>query len=151
LTDSRTIHACCVVVGEAGLLIRGPSGAGKSSLVREILLHAGHTGRFCRLVSDDRTRLRAQHGRLVAYPVEPLSGCLEVRGIGIVRQAFERAAVIRLVVDLSEDPPRLPGDEDGQVGLCGVMVPRIRGRTGAMSADIALVCLSGVCDTVVTL
>jgi HPr kinase/phosphorylase len=151
LTDSRTIHACCVVVGEAGLLIRGPSGAGKSSLVREILLHAGHTGRFCRLVSDDRTRLKAQHGRLVASPVEPLSGCLEIRGIGIVRQAFEPAAVIRLVVDLSEDPPRLPGDEDGQVSLCGVMVPRIRGRTGAMSADIALACLSGVCDTVVTL
>jgi HPr kinase/phosphorylase len=59
--------------------------------------------------------------------------------------------VIRLVIDLSEDVPRYPDDRDGQVDLCGVMVSRIRGRTGAMSADIALARLSGVCDTVVTL
>jgi serine kinase of HPr protein (carbohydrate metabolism regulator) len=145
------IHASCVLVGEAGLLIRGESGTGKSSLVREILFHADRTGRFCRLVSDDRTRVTAHHGRLVAHPVEPLSGCLEIRGVGIVRQPFEPAAVIRLVIDLSEDVPRYPDDRDGQVDLCGVMVSRIRGRTGAMSADIALARLSGVCDTVVTL
>ncbi len=30
-------HASCVVVGEAGVLIRGPSGSGKSTLAREIL------------------------------------------------------------------------------------------------------------------
>lgn len=151
MTDPETIHASCVVVGEAGLLIRGPSGTGKSSLVREILFHAERTGRFCRLVSDDRTRLTARHGRLVASPVDPLSGCLEVRGIGIVRRSFEPAAVVRLVIDLSEDPERYPEDRDGQVDLCGVMVPRIRGRDGASSADIALARLSGVCDTVVTL
>jgi serine kinase of HPr protein (carbohydrate metabolism regulator) len=148
---SETIHASCVVVREAGLLIRGPSGAGKSSLVREILFHGERTGRFCRLVSDDRTRLTARHGRLVASPVEPLSGCLEVRGVGIVRRSFEPAAVVRLVIDLSEDAIRYPEEQDGQVALCGVMVPRIRGRTGAISADIALAHLSGVCDTVVTL
>lgn len=151
MTDPETIHASCVVVGEAGLLIRGPSGTGKSSLVREILFHAERTGRFCRLVSDDRTRLTARHGRLVASPVDPLSGCLEVRGIGIVRRSFEPAAVVRLVVDLSEDPERYPEDGDGQVELCGVMVPRLRGQAGASSADIALARLSGVCDTVVTL
>ena len=151
MTGPETIHASCVVVGEAGLLIRGPSGAGKSSLVREILFRAGRTGRFCRLVSDDRTRLAAQHGRLVASPVEPLSGCLEVRGVGIVRLPFEPAAVVRLVLDLSEDPERYPGDRDGRVELCGVMVPRLCGRAGASSADIAIARLSGVCDTVVTL
>ncbi|RDI62487.1 HPr kinase/phosphorylase [Microvirga subterranea] len=151
MTGPETIHASCVVVGEAGLLIRGPSGAGKSSLVREILFRAGRTGRFCRLVSDDRTRLAAQHGRLVASPVEPLSGCLEVRGVGIVRSPFEPAAVVRLVIDLSEDPERYPGDRDGRVELCGVMVPRLCGRAGASSADIAIARLSGVCDTVVTL
>jgi len=152
LNDAATIHACCVVVGEDGLLIRGASGAGKSSLAREILFHAGRAGLFCRLVSDDRTRLRPQHGRLVASPVEPISGCIEVRGVGIVRQPFEPAAVIRLVVDLSEDdPPRHPEEQDGHVDLCGVMVPRLRVRTGAFSADIALARLSGVYDTVMTL
>lgn len=152
MTDASTIHACCVVVGEAGLLIRGPSGTGKSSLAREILFHAGRDGRFCRLVSDDRTRLLPRHGRLVAFPVEPLAGCIEMRGVGILRRPFEPAAVVRLVLDLSEDdPPRHPEEQDGRVELCGVMVPRLRARTGAFSADIALARLSGVYDTVMTL
>jgi serine kinase of HPr protein (carbohydrate metabolism regulator) len=151
LSSAETIHACCVVVGEAGLLIRGASGAGKSSLAREILFHGGRTGRFCRLVSDDRTKLRSQHGRLVASPAEPIAGCIEIRGLGIVRQPFEPAAVIRLVIDLSDDPPRHPDARDAQVEFCGVMVPRIHGRAGTPSADIALALLSGVCDTVVTL
>ncbi|MCB5174962.1 HPr kinase/phosphorylase [Microvirga lenta] len=151
MTGSETIHACCVVVGEAGLLIRGASGAGKSSFAREILFHGGRAGRFCRLVSDDRTRLEARHGRLLAFAVAPIAGCIEIRGVGIVRQSFEPAAVVRLVADLSDDPPRHPEEQDGQVRLCGVMVPRVHMRTRAFSTDIALARLSGVCDTVVTL
>jgi serine kinase of HPr protein (carbohydrate metabolism regulator) len=151
LSGPETIHACCVVVGEAGLLIRGPSGAGKSTLAREVVLHARLAGRFGCLVSDDRTRLTNRHGRLVANPVAPLAGHLEIHGLGIVHQPFEPAAVIRLVVDLCEDPPRYPEGQEGNIILCGVMVPRIRMRAGAVSADIALSGLSGVCDTVVTL
>lgn len=151
MSAPETIHACCVLVGEAGLLIRGPSGAGKSTLAREVVSHAALAGRFARLVSDDRTRIENRHGRLVAGPVEPIAGCIEVHGLGIVRQPFEPAAVIRLVIDLSEAPPRYPDEEDGSVTLCGVMVTRIRMKTGAISADIAVNCLSGVCDTVVTL
>jgi serine kinase of HPr protein (carbohydrate metabolism regulator) len=147
----ETIHASCVLVGEAGLLIRGASDAGKSSLAREIIFHAAQAGRFSRLVSDDRTRVQALHGRLVAWPTSPLAGCIEVRGVGIVRRPFEPAAVIRLIVDLSEDPERYPEELEGHAGLCGVMVPRLHMRTGAFSADIALGRLSGVCDTVVTL
>ena len=147
----ETIHACCVIVGEAGLLIRGPSGSGKSTLARDVVFRAIQAGRFARLVSDDRTRIAPRNGRLVGSPVEPLAGLTEIRGIGIVRQLFEAAAVIRLVIDLSEDPPRYPDERDGNVVLCGVMVPRLRMETGATSADIALACLSGVCDTVVTL
>ena len=56
----ETIHAGCVLVGEAGLLIRGASGSGKSALAREVVSLALGTGRFGRLVSDDRTRLEAQ-------------------------------------------------------------------------------------------
>lgn len=146
-----TIHASCVVVGEAGLLIRGASGAGKSTLAREMVFRARQAGRFARLVSDDRTRITAKHGRLVASPVEPLAGHLEIHGLGIVRQSFEAAAVIRLVVDLCEDPPRYPDEPDGNVVLCGVIVPRLRMQAGAISANIAIEFLSGVCDTVVTL
>jgi HPr kinase/phosphorylase len=151
VTASETVHAGCVVVGEAGLLIRGASGAGKSTLAREIVLRAGRSGRFARLVSDDRTSLTARHGRLVAGPVRPLAGHLEIHGLGIVQQPYEPAAVIRLVVDLGGDPPRYPEEQDRNLVLCGVMVPRIRLRAGAISADLVLGCLSGVCDTVVTL
>ncbi|WP_229426580.1 HPr kinase/phosphorylase [Microvirga alba] len=147
----ETIHGSCVVVGEAGLLIRGASGAGKSTFARDILLHAGREGRFCRLVSDDRTRIAPRHGRLVASPVHPLAGCIEVRGIGIVRQPFEQAAVIRLVIDLCEHSSRYPDPQDATIVLCGVVLPRVFSQSGALFADIVLGRLSGVCDTVVTL
>jgi serine kinase of HPr protein (carbohydrate metabolism regulator) len=151
LSEAQTIHGGCVLVGEAGLLIRGASGSGKSTLAREVVSLALRGGRFGRLVSDDRTRLEAHHGRLLARPVEPLRGSIEVFGLGIVRQPFEAAAVIRLVIDLSDDPARYPEEQDKHVALCGVMVPRIRMQAGAISADVALACLSGLCDTVVTL
>ncbi|MBA1155435.1 HPr kinase/phosphorylase [Microvirga mediterraneensis] len=151
MSGGETIHAGCVLVGEAGLLIRGASGSGKSTLAREVVALALRAGRFGRLVSDARTRLEAHHGRLLARPVEPLGGRIEVFGLGIIRQPFEKAAVVRLVADLSDDPVRYPEEEDRQVELCGVMIPRIRMQAGASSADVALACLSGVCDTVVTL
>jgi HPr kinase/phosphorylase len=148
---AETIHAGCIVVGEAGLLIRGESGAGKSTLAREILFHANRAGLFQRLVSDDRTRIGARHGRLVASPVEPILGCMEVRGVGIIRQTFEPAAVIRLVIDLCDDPPRYPKEQDAYITFCGVTLPRMQARNGGFSADIALNRLSCVCDTVMTL
>jgi HPr kinase/phosphorylase len=151
LNAHETIHAGCVLIGEAGLLIRGASGSGKSALAREVVSLALGTGRFGRLVSDDRTRLEAHHGRLLARPVEPLGGSIEVFGLGIVRRPFEAAAVVRLVLDLSDDPARYPEEQDKHVVLCGVMIPRIRMQAGAISADVALGCLSGVCDTIVTL
>ena len=151
MSKPENVHACCVVVGEAGLLIRGPSGSGKSTLAREVVFRAGQAGRFGRLVSDDRTRLETRHGRLLARPVEPLDGCIEICGLGIVRQPFETAAIVRLVIDLCESPPRYPEEEDKHVVLCGVMVPRVRMQAGAISADLAVSCLSCVCNTVVTL
>ena len=147
MTALEALHAGCVIVGEAGLLIRGASGAGKSTLAREIILRAAQAGRFARLVSDDRTWLANRHGRLVAGPVEPLEGHLEIHGLGIVRQPFEPGAVVRLVIDLCGDPPRYPEDHDRNIVLCGVMVPRLRMRAGAVSADIALGRLSGVFAT----
>ena len=150
MSEAQTLHAGCVLIGEAGLLIRGASGSGKSTLAREVVSRTLQAGRFGRLVSDDRTRIEARHGRLVASPVQPLDGCIEVFGLGIVRQSHEAAAVIRLTIDLCEELPRFPEEQDRHIRLCGVMVPRIRMQAGAISADIALKCLSGVCDTVVT-
>jgi serine kinase of HPr protein (carbohydrate metabolism regulator) len=135
----ETIHATCLVVGEAGLLIRGPSGSGKSTSAREIVAAARQAGLFARLVSDDRTRIGMRHGRLVAGAVEAIAGRIEARGVGILHVPFEARAVVRLVLDLSSyEPPRLPQGEDAVVTLCGVMVPRLLQRSGATSAGLVL-------------
>jgi HPr kinase/phosphorylase len=123
---AATLHASCVVVGEAGLVIRGASGSGKSSLARQIMRAGERGGLFARLVCDDRVRVEACHGRVVASPVAAIAGCIEVRGIGLVTVPFEGAAIVRWVVDLTEEPPRLPETAEGTVPLCGVAVPRLQ-------------------------
>lgn len=96
-------HASCVAVGGAGALILGPSGAGKSRLALE-LIALGAT-----LVSDDRVALRREGDVIIASPPKPLEGLVEARGIGLLQTGFDRAAVLRLAVDLgAAEPDRLP-------------------------------------------
>ncbi|HEX2136131.1 MAG TPA: serine/threonine protein kinase [Microvirga sp.] len=135
----ETVHATCVVIDEAGVLIRGAPGAGKSTLARELVAAAALAGRFARLVSDDRTRLAARHGRLVAEAVGATAGWIEARGVGILSVAHEPRAVVRLLVELSaEEPNRMPTPEEGLATLCGVMVSCIRARSGTPLADLVL-------------
>ena len=47
--------------------------------------------------------------------VEALAGLIEIRGIGLVRQAAEPAVVVRLIVDLSADEPGAPA-RSGRTG-----------------------------------
>lgn len=122
-----TLHATCVVVGEAGILIRGPSGTGKSTLAQALIAAAGRTG-FARLVCDDRVRVENCHGRLIARAVPAIAGLVEARGVGILPVAFETAAVIRLVVDGGGPPAeRLPEAAQTQTRICGVTLARIAG------------------------
>lgn len=147
----ETVHGSCLVVGEAGVLIRGEAGAGKSTLLRRLLLQARTMGLFACLVSDDRTRLEARNARLVARPVEAIAGLIEARGIGLTRQTFEPAAVLHLLIDISRDEPmRYPEEVDRQANLCGVMLPRIRIGIDAFSEDMILGLLTGTCDIFVT-
>jgi HPr kinase/phosphorylase len=139
MAESATIHAGCVLIGEKAVLITGSSGAGKSSLARELLAAARQRGRFGRLVSDDRTRLEARHGRLIARPVEAISGLIEVRGLGLVAAEHEAAGVVGLLVELwADEPPRLPEASQASITLCGVVIPRIYGRTGAPIGEVVL-------------
>jgi serine kinase of HPr protein (carbohydrate metabolism regulator) len=136
---AETVHATCVVIDEGGVLIRGAPAAGKSTLARELVAIALLQGRFARLVSDDRTRLRADHGRLVAHAVAATAGRMEARGLGLLNVAHEERAVVRLVVELStQEPRRFPEPEESVVPLCGIMVPCIRGRSGAPLAHLVL-------------
>jgi HPr kinase/phosphorylase len=130
---SATVHATCVVLREAGILIRGPSGSGKSRLAGELLARA--SGGFARLVCDDRLGLENRSGRLVAREVPAIAGRIEVRGLGLMPVPHEPAAVVRLVVDVSPDHgERLPEEEDATVDVCGVLLPRLAGRLESLAA-----------------
>ncbi|SFK47652.1 HPr kinase/phosphorylase [Methylorubrum salsuginis] len=125
-TASLTVHASCVLLGEAGVLVRGPAGSGKSSLCLALLDRADLEGRHAALVGDDRIRLEAYHGRLVARPHPALAGLIEIRGHGIRRlAAHAEAAVLRLVVDLVETAERMPAEPVATERLLGVSLPRL--------------------------
>ena len=127
-----TLHASAVLVGARAVLIRGPSGSGKSRLAFE-LIEAGRTGalRFARLVADDRVYLETANGRLLARAAEPLAGLIEVRGVGLLRIAYEPNAVVGLVIDLGAvDVARLPDAEQLKAEISGIALPRL-----AVAAD----------------
>ena len=130
--EAPTVHASAVLVGARAVLIRGLPGSGKSRLALA-LLDAADSGllRFARLVGDDRILLEACHGRLLARPAATLAGCIEVRGLGIRRLAFEPVAVVGLVVDLAAaDAERLPAP-GGRETICGIELPRLAVAAGA--------------------
>ncbi|MBV1697101.1 MAG: HPr kinase/phosphatase C-terminal domain-containing protein [Hyphomicrobiales bacterium] len=134
MTDQRTTHASAVLVGARAVLIRGPSGSGKSRLALE-LIEAGHAGRlrFARLVADDRVRLEAVGGRLLASPAKALAGLIEVRGAGLLRMPYETSAVVGVVVDLAAaDASRLPNRDRRKTEVEGISLPRL-----AVAADAA--------------
>jgi HPr kinase/phosphorylase len=121
------VHASAVLVGERALLIRGPSGSGKSRLAFA-LLDAARAGilSYARLVADDRVKIFAAGGRLLAAAPETIRGMIEIRGLGIQRVDCEPLALVGLVVDLAaEDGARLPETSRGEVEILGVKVPRL--------------------------
>lgn len=149
--DAATLHATCVAVGEAGILIRGASGAGKSRLALEILEAARGRGLFARLVADDRVRVENRHGRLVARPHPAIAGRIERRGVGILALPHLDAAVLRLVVDLAAtSPPRLPEPEALDARILRVRLPRLETRADDGIAMVALDVAGGLCVTGVT-
>lgn len=124
-SDPPTVHAGAVLIGRDGVLIRGASGSGKSTLARALVAETRAAGRFAAHVADDRVVLRAAAGRLLARPASRLAGLVEVRGRGILAVDHEPAAVIRLVVDLVEAPPRLPDDAERETEIEGIRLPRL--------------------------
>ena len=123
---TSAVHATCIVIRDRGVLITGPSGAGKTSLALRLIDLAGRQGLFCALVGDDRVLLSPEGPRLVARPHPAIAGLIERRGSGIVACAFEPAAVVGLVIELTqESPERMPDAKNLTIGLAGVTLPRI--------------------------
>ena len=113
------VHATCVAIDGAGVLIRGESGAGKSDLALR-LIDGGAA-----LVADDQVALERRGDELWARAPEALRGRIEVRGVGIVELPALDAAKLVLAVDLAdpETIERLP--ESGCETLCGAALPRL--------------------------
>jgi HPr kinase/phosphorylase len=145
------LHATCVVIGEAGVLIRGPSGSGKSLLAREIVLEAGRDGSFARLVGDDQVEIEERHGRLIARALASIAGRLELRGLGLRSVPYEPAAVVRLVVDcLPEPPARMPEASEMRTQLSGITVLRLALSARPGASRIVLWRLGELDDTSMT-
>lgn len=101
--SSETIHASCVAIGGAAVLIEGRSGAGKSDLALRLI------DRGAVLVSDDYTMLMRKGGKLLARAPANLAGKIEVRGIGIIEMPHVEDIPVALIVAIVESPPRMPG------------------------------------------
>src|SRR5690348_6291197 len=88
------LHATCIAIGRAAVLLRGPSGAGKSDLALR-LIDGG-----ARLVADDQVELAAENGCLIARAPAAIAGRIEARGAGILPAPAVAEAPVALVADL---------------------------------------------------
>ncbi|MGE4373224.1 MAG: HPr kinase/phosphorylase [Xanthobacter sp.] len=137
-----SIHAGCVAVGDAGILVRGPAGSGKSTFILKLILDAPRCLPQGELVADDRVLLSLGHGALWAAPSPVLAGLVEVRGLGILR--FPHRPYVRLthVVDLGEENDRLP--ERRNVDVKGINLRQIVSKDAARAVLMLAAALTGM-------
>lgn len=113
------VHASCVEIAGAGILLLGASGSGKSDLALRLL----DTG--ARLVGDDRIDLASEAGALVARAPAAIAGKIEVRGLGILSFPALARSHVRMAVDLvpASAVERLP--ESRHCSYLGIELPLI--------------------------
>lgn len=139
--DSAIVHATAVAIGGRAVLLRGASGSGKSDLALR-LIDAG-----ARLISDDYSQLRREDDAIVVRAPEPLSGLLEVRGLGIVRVEALAEAPLALIADLvaPQDVERMP--EPYSETIFGLSIPIVEvapfEASAAAKLRFALAALTG--------
>jgi serine kinase of HPr protein (carbohydrate metabolism regulator) len=144
MSESASVHASAVLVGQRAVLIRGPSGAGKSRLAFDLIL-AGRAGQVppAVLVGDDRVHLATAGEQLLVRPARELAGLIEIRGLGIRRCDFTNEAMVGLVVDLAtDDAERMPPHEALKVCLNGVILPRIPVEAGFSPLPLVVAALT---------
>lgn len=142
---SQTLHAACVVIGEAAVLIIGRSGSGKSRLARRLVTLVSQQGLHAQLVGDDRIILTASGGRVVARCHPAIAGRAEVREIGIMDVDMASAGVVTLVVELSEIAvDRLPPDGGHWTTLEGVRLPVLQLASQHPAEDAARLVLTRI-------
>ena len=124
--SSENLHASSVAIDGRAVIISGPSGSGKSDLALRLL------DRGFVLVSDDRTIVRKQSGKVLASSPDTIRGKLEIRGVGIVEMPTVADVAVALVVELTSDIQRLPDDSRNR-NILGIEIPMI--SVDAMTAS----------------
>ena len=148
-SSNEMVHASAVLVGERALLIRGPAGSGKSRLAWA-LLEAARSGilAYARLVADDRVRIFAAGGRLLAAAPDTIRGLIEMRGLGVRRVDCEPLALVGFIVDLAAaDGARLPEASAGVTEILGVKLPRLAVAAGEAAFPLVIAGLSSATAT----
>jgi HPr kinase/phosphorylase len=117
------IHASCVALSGAGVLLRGRPGAGKSDLALRLVDGGGA------LVADDLCEIRRAGSQLLAdlpAAVDPaFRGRIALRGIGFLTLPYAGPTPLALVADLE---PETSGDGEQmgrEVLYLGVALPLI--------------------------
>ena len=116
-----------------GALIEGGSGDGKSDLTLRAL-DAGF-----RLVADDRVAVFVSDGRLYGRSPAPLTGLIEVRGVGVLNRyplAMARIVLRVRLIGQGEAVERMP--ENASAPLLGVGIPLATLRPFEASAPAKL-------------
>jgi HPr kinase/phosphorylase len=123
------IHASCVALSGAGVLLRGGPGAGKSDLALRLVDGGGL------LVADDLCEIRREGGRLLAdlpAAVDPsFRGRIALRGIGFLTLPCAGATPLSLVADLEpaagagDSPGDSLGESLGEAVYLGIALPLV--------------------------
>ena len=134
--EELLLHASCVAVAGAGVLILGPSGCGKSALALWLMAFGAE------LVVDDYTLIRRAGDSLHARAPERISGLIEAREVGILCATPRESAELVLIVDLGpQETQRLPPTR--RRALLGVELPLLYGSRAPHFAPAVLQYIKG--------
>ena len=118
---SLIMHASCVDVNGAGVLIVGRSGSGKSSLAIN-LLALGST-----LVADDQCEIVRKNNRFRISKPASLPKSIEIRGVGLISVPMINETSLDWVVNMDEvEKERMPTPRFTEIG--GFRVPTVFGK-----------------------
>jgi serine kinase of HPr protein (carbohydrate metabolism regulator) len=152
-TETETVHATAIALGDKAALIRGPSGSGKSDLALRCIAAAAlaHSPLRAELVSDDQVCLTLSDGAIVVGPPPAIAGKIEVRGLGILTLPYRPSARLALIVDLvpAADVPRCPLDAVVATYL-GVEIPVLRLAAFQLSTPVKLILALETASTALT-
>jgi len=96
----QNIHACALVLGQQGVLIRGPSGSGKTTLAQRLIDHWQSLNKYSAWICDDRVDVDTNRSISIATAVPEIAGLAEKRFLGIVDVDHQSQGVVDLEICL---------------------------------------------------